>query len=134
MAARTRFLNPEGLASPPGYSHVTEIAGSGRIVHVAGQIAQDARGAIVGIGDFRAQAEQVFHNIGVALAAVGAGFEHVVKVNNYLVDLSHRPILREVRARHFPADRAPASTLVGVSALATPDILLEVEVVAFVPD
>jgi enamine deaminase RidA (YjgF/YER057c/UK114 family) len=121
------------LSTPRGYSHVVSITG-GRTVYVAGQIAMDKGGNVVGKGDFRAQATQVFENLKAALAAAGATFTDVVKMNTYIVNLSADvlPAVREVRAQYFASENLPASTLVGVTALAFPDLLIEVEVVAVV--
>lgn len=134
MTSTVRRQNPSALNEPPGYSHVVEVTGPGRTIYVSGQVGYDRHGAVVGAGDFRAQATQVFRNLEAALAAAGTDFAHVVKVNTYLTDLSHRATLREVRSQFLDKDALPASTLVGVSELAHPDIELEVEMVAFVPD
>jgi enamine deaminase RidA (YjgF/YER057c/UK114 family) len=80
-----------------------------------------------------AQAEQVFVNLKNALAAVGAGFEHVVKLNNYFVDISHLGVFREVRDRFVNTAAPPASTAVAISALARPRALIQVEAIAVVP-
>jgi enamine deaminase RidA (YjgF/YER057c/UK114 family) len=79
----------------------------------------------------KAQTEQVFKNLEAALAAAGATFADVVKMNTYATDLSQIQAYRDVRARYYGAD-APASTLVQVVRLARPEYLLEVEVVAAV--
>src|SRR6187549_2063347 len=107
-----KFLNPPALSNPTGYTHVVETTGPGRLIHISGQIAFDRAGNLVGAGDFRAQATQVFENLKAALAAAGATFAHVIKVNYYLVDVAHRPVLREVRERYLNTDAPPASTLV----------------------
>jgi enamine deaminase RidA (YjgF/YER057c/UK114 family) len=130
-----RFLNPDAIAKPAGYTHVVEVAGPGRIIYISGQLGLDRDNKLAGApGDFRAQAEQTFTNLKHALAAAGAGFEHVVKLNNYLVDISHLPAFREVRDRFIDTAAPPASTTVAISALARPGALLEVEAVAMVPD
>ena len=117
------------------YTHVVEATSPGRIVYIAGQLGLDIDNKIVGAsGDFRAQAEQTFVNLKNALAAAGAGFEHVVKLNNYLVDVAHLGIFREVRDRHIDTAAPPASTTIAISALARPGALIEVEAVAVVPD
>ncbi len=134
MASSLRFLNPPTLSKPSGYSHVVEFVGPGRLIYIAGQVPLDRDGKLVGPGDFRAQATQIFENLRSALEAVGAGFGHVVKTNNYLVDVSHRPILREVRERYLNNGAPPASTLIGVTALAFPEWLVEIEAVAVVPE
>ena len=129
--SKPRFLNPDGLSKPPGYSHVVEIAGPARIVYIAGQLGLDAGGKVVGgPGDFRAQAIQAFENLKIALAAVGAGFEDVVKVNNYLTDISHLPIFREVRDRYLNIAAPPASTTIEISKFARDGALIEIEAVA----
>jgi len=135
MATEPRFLNPATLSKPPGYSHVVEIAGPGRIVYLAGQLGVDVEGKVVGApGDFRAQAEQTFENVKAALAAVGAGVEHIVKINTYMVDIEkHVLIFREVRNRHLNMAAPPASTAVGVPALARPGALIEIEAIAMLP-
>jgi enamine deaminase RidA (YjgF/YER057c/UK114 family) len=73
------FINPEAMHRPTGYTHVMEVT-AGRPVYIAGQVALDRSGAIVGPGDIRTQARQVFDNLQAGLQAVGAGFEQVVKL------------------------------------------------------
>lgn len=128
MSSNLRFMNPEAIAKPGGYSHVVEITGPGRIVYVAGQLGLTPDGKIA--GDFRAQAVQAFENLKAALAAVGATFDDVVKVNNYLVDItSNIGIYREVRDRYVNTAKPPASTTIGVPALARDGALFEVEAI-----
>ena len=123
------FLNPATLAPPPGYSQIVKVTG-GQTIYIAGQIALDAAGNLVGKDDFRAQAQQVFENLASALAAAGADFSHVVKLNIYLLDRAQLPLLREVRDRYVSGQSPPASTLVQVSGLAQADFLLEIEAIA----
>ncbi|HEY7663885.1 MAG TPA: RidA family protein [Xanthobacteraceae bacterium] len=129
--SKTRFINPDGLSRPPGYSHVVEATAPGRIVYVAGQLGIDRDGRIA--GDFRQQAVQTFENLKIALAAVGAEFRHVVKLNNYLVGREHLPAFREVRDSYLPVNDRPASTTIAISALAREGALLEIEAVAVLP-
>src|SRR5258708_16979382 len=91
-----RFVNPETLSKPPGYTHVVDARGS-RTIYLAGQVALDKNGALVGQGDFRAQVQQIFENLQSGLEAVGASFKDVVKLNYYVVDMSQLLALREVR-------------------------------------
>jgi enamine deaminase RidA (YjgF/YER057c/UK114 family) len=134
MAAHLRFLNPATLSKPPTYSHVVEITGPGRIIYIAGQLGLDPSGKLVGApGDFRAQTRQTFENLKLALAAVGATFDQVVKLNNYLTDISHLPILREVRDEFINTGTPPASTTLQISRLALERALIEVEAVAALP-
>ena len=128
MPQGVRFLNPQTLSTPTGYSHVAEVSG-GRTIYVAGQVAFDKSGSLVGKGDFAAQAIQVFENLKLALAAVGATFDNVVKVNTYVLDMSQIQTLREIRAKYY-GKNAPASTLVEIRKLAHPDLLIEIEAIA----
>jgi enamine deaminase RidA (YjgF/YER057c/UK114 family) len=123
------FTNPPGLGKPNGYSHVVEVY-SGPTLYVAGQVARDANGNVVGRGDMRAQAEQVFRNIQTALEARAATLADIVQLTCYIRDMSQLAAYREVRERVLGAAPRPASTLVGVSALASEDFLLEVDVIA----
>jgi enamine deaminase RidA (YjgF/YER057c/UK114 family) len=131
MAAPVRFINPEGLVRSPAYSQVVEAMPGSRAVYVSGQLGTTPDGKLAG-ADFRAQADQVFANLQTALASVGASFADVVKINSFLADMAHLPILREVRARHLNTAALPASTTVAVSGFALPGALLEAEVIAVV--
>jgi enamine deaminase RidA (YjgF/YER057c/UK114 family) len=133
---KKRYLNPDGLNEPRFYTHAVTVAGSGKLVYVSGQVSWDAKGTVVGKGDLRAQSEQVFRNVGLALAAAGAGWDDVVKMNGYMVGMSPERVnvYREVRTRFLKSGALPASTLVGVERLVDPDLLLEVEVVAAVSE
>jgi enamine deaminase RidA (YjgF/YER057c/UK114 family) len=131
MATRVRFSNPASIAKPPGYTHVVEVSGPGRIVYFAGQLGLDLDNNLVGnAGDFRAQATQAFENMRLALKSVGATFNDVVKINNYLTDMSHIGIFREVRDRFVNTAVPPASTTIAISQLARPGALFEIEAVA----
>ncbi len=132
MAANTRFINPETLHKPPAYTQVVEVTGPGRTIYISGQLGGGIDGRLVG-SDFRAQAVQVFDNLKAALAAVGASFKDVVKVNSYLADVKDLPVLREVRMGYLNADALPASTTLGGLSFAREGALLEVEVVAVLP-
>ena len=126
-----QFLNPPGLAPTNGWTHVVT-SPAGKTIYVSGQVSMDERGQVVGKGDLKAQTEQTFANLSVALKAAGASFQDVVKMNLYVVGLKPElvPLLREVRARYVNRESPPASTLVGVSALVGADWLIEIEVVA----
>ena len=123
-------LNPQGLSTPTGYTHVVSARG-GKTVYVAGQVAFDAKGQVVGKGDLAAQTKQVFDNLAIALKAAGATFDHVVKANYYMRDAAQVTVVRGIRAQYF-AKELPASTLIEVPRLAQPDLLIEVEVIAVV--
>jgi enamine deaminase RidA (YjgF/YER057c/UK114 family) len=123
------FINPETMHRPAGYTHVVEVT-AGRPVYIAGQIALDPMGTLVGPGDIGAQTRQVFDNLQAALQAVGAGFEQVVKLTYYLVDATQLPVVREVRDQYLNPQQPPASTAVEVRRLARDDLLIEVDAVA----
>jgi enamine deaminase RidA (YjgF/YER057c/UK114 family) len=131
LPVTANFINPEALHHPAGYTHVVEVT-AGRPVYIAGQVALDPTGALVGPGDIGAQARQVFDNLQAALQAVGAGFEQVVKLTYYLVDAAQLPVVREVRDRYVNTRQPPASTAVEVRRLARDELLIEVEAVAVV--
>ena len=124
------WINPAALSKPAGYTHVTVAAG--RQAHVSGQVALDASGQLVGKGDLGAQAEQVYANLAAALAAVGADFSKVFKVVTYVVDLTPEKAaaVRAVRMKRLGDGPYPASTMVGVTSLVHPDMLIEIEVIA----
>jgi reactive intermediate/imine deaminase len=128
---QVKRTNPETLSKPTGYTHIVEVTGPAKTVYVSGQIALDRDGNLVGAGDMKAQAEQVFRNLEAALKAAGATFADVVKMNTYVIDMDKAPAVREVRARYF-GETTPASTLVQVVHLARPELMLEIEVVAVV--
>jgi len=124
---------PAGLAGGKrGYSHV--VTGSGRVVVLAGQVALDEGGDIVGKGDFAAQARCVFENIGRCLASAGATFDDVAKLTYYLTDMRHLASIRTVRDEFVNTDAPPASTAVQVAALAMPDLMVEIDALAILPE
>ncbi|MFF5971002.1 RidA family protein [Streptomyces sp. NPDC012769] len=128
----THVSVPEGLAPSPQYSHV--VWGTGRFVAVSGQIALDASGAVVGAGDPAAQARQVFANLGRCLTSAGAGFEDVVKLTYFVTDTAHLPAIREARDAAFGPLPLPASSAVQVTALVRPELLMEIEAFALIPE
>ncbi|MFD5425175.1 RidA family protein [Streptomyces sp. NPDC127084] len=128
----THVPAPEGVFPATAYTHV--VAGTGRFVAVSGQIALDDKGELVGEGDPAAQARQVFGNLRRCLAAVGAGFEDVVKLTYFLTDMAYLPAVREARDLHLDPDRLPASSAVQVASLVDPRLLMEIEAFAIVPD
>ena len=134
MASKPRFINPKTLAPPPGYTAMVETSGPGRTIYVAGQLGLDLENKLVGgPGDFRAQCEKAFDNLAAALAAVGGTLADIVKINNYLVDMAHIGLFRAVRDAKLNMQAPPASTTVGISQLARPGALFEIEAVAVLP-
>ncbi|HEV3188094.1 MAG TPA: RidA family protein [Acidimicrobiales bacterium] len=126
--ARHRFADI--LAEP--VSHYTDAVVAGGFIFIAGMLADDATGALVGAGDVVAQTEQIFENIEAILARLDASIHDVVKLVVYVTDIDDRVAINTVRARRFGETR-PTSTLVQVSALVNPDARIEIETVALVP-
>jgi enamine deaminase RidA (YjgF/YER057c/UK114 family) len=130
-----RFANPKTMPAPRGYTQVVETTGPGRTVYLSGQLGMTPGGAFAGPpGDFRAQATQCFENLKAGLISVGAGFEHVVKVTNFFVDMAHLPVFFEVRDQFVNTRAPPASTAIQVGRLARDGALFEIEAVAVIPD
>ena len=126
------IFSPATLPPPVGYSHVAKV-NKGTLIYLAGQVSSDASGKLVGEGDFEAQAEQVFRNLGLGLEAAGATMADIVKLNVYIVaevDQAEVPKLRAIRDRHVDTAKPPASTLVFVTRLARPGWLIEIEAIA----
>ena len=123
---------PPGVAPGNGYSHV--VSGRGRLVAVAGQVALDEHGAVVGIDDPDAQARQVFENLRWCLAAAGAHFADVVKLGVYVTDMAYLPALRA--ARDAVVDPAPPARQHGGAGRGAgrPEFLIEVDAFAVVAD
>jgi 2-iminobutanoate/2-iminopropanoate deaminase len=120
----------EGLPEP--LSHYTDAVRAGNLLFVSGIVPIDAGGKLVGEGDVAEQARQVFRNMQLVLEAAGCGFDDVVKVVTFLLNIDDRPVINPVRMEFFGEAR-PASTLVEVSALAVPGALLEIEAVSAIP-
>jgi enamine deaminase RidA (YjgF/YER057c/UK114 family) len=126
------LINPDDLPTPASYTQVVAATGS-RLVFVAGQVADDADGNLVGAGDLAAQAGRAFANVGRCLAAAGARPEQVARITIYVV--GHRPeYLPDISAARIAVfgDHKPADTLLGVETLAEPGYLIEVEAIAVV--
>ena len=126
------YINPDAVSKPGAYTHVVQATGS-RIVFISGQVALDKDGNLVGAGDLAAQAEQVFKNLQACLTSVGATFADVTKMTTFIVGYQaarDRSVLGAVRQKYLPGSNPPASTLVGVQALASPDIMIEIEATA----
>jgi enamine deaminase RidA (YjgF/YER057c/UK114 family) len=123
------LASPTDVARASTYEHA---ARCGDFIYVAGQVARDENNNWVGIGDARAQAEQVYRNIGRVLAQFGAGPEHVVKINAIMVDRADRDAVTEPRLAFFGTHRPPHTGIV-IAGLGSPEVKIEVEVVAYLP-
>jgi enamine deaminase RidA (YjgF/YER057c/UK114 family) len=135
MAARMQLLQPEGLGKPLGlYSHGALISQPAKLLFVAGQLAVDQAGQVVGAGDFDAQMRQAFSNVGHVLADAEMEFADVLKFTTYLVEPGHVESFYSTRAELFPAlfptAAYPPNTLLVIHRLVRPEFLIEIEAVA----
>ena len=136
-----QYVNPPGLPVSKTYTQIVIVA-TGRVAHISGQVSANATGEIINKGDFRAQTKQVYENLKIALAAVGATFADVIKTTTYVVnsDADKIGVVREIRNQYYTmtsqSNRAanspgpPASTYVGVQGLYDKDVLIEIEAIA----
>jgi enamine deaminase RidA (YjgF/YER057c/UK114 family) len=131
--SKIEHLRPNGLFHNPAFSQAVVASGT-RTIYVSGQVPIDESGALIGGGDLAAQTTQAMRNVGLALAAAGATFADVVKITTFVVNYApeHRALIAKARAPFFAGGEPPASTLLGVSALALPDWLVEIQAVAVV--
>ncbi len=130
---RRQALNPPTSPAPVRsyYSNAIQV-GAGKLLFIAGQVAIDRDGHLVGAGDPAAQCEQILKNIQGLCEAAGATLADVIKVGVFVTDINILPAIAPVRTRYFPKD-GPASTLVEVSRLVEPEWLLEIDAVVAVP-
>lgn len=131
--SKHQHLKPAGLSINPAYSHVVTAAGT-KTIYISGQIAVDEAGKLVGGNDLGAQTTQVMKNLGLALAAAGADYTDLVKITTFVVNYrpEHRAIISAARTPFLSKGEPPASTLIGVTALAVPEWLIEIEGIAVV--
>lgn len=129
MSRTMKRYNPEQLHTPQGFSHVTVAPATEKIAFISGQVSYNEQGEVIGAGDIGAQTAQIFQNLQHALSAIGASFQDILKFTFFVKNLDHNAMaeIRRVRAEYLDGDALPASTMVGVGALAKPDLLLEVE-------
>lgn len=135
MSADVKMFNPDTLGKPLGqYSQIARVKGASELVFIAGQLATDKAGNLVGADDFDAQCRQVCANIEAALKAVGGGWGNVVQFTTYLVHSQDVPKLRAFRQREFskffPNAAYPPNTLIIIDRLVNESYLLEVQTVA----
>ena len=129
-----RVSSPAQLPKPVGYSHIAEITG-GKLIYIAGQVAMDVSGKLVGEGDYPAQLRQVFANLNTALEAAGASFRNVVKLNYFIVESIDRSqffAYREIRDRYVDTAAPPVATVIRVSGLFLPEFLVEIDAIAVI--
>jgi enamine deaminase RidA (YjgF/YER057c/UK114 family) len=124
------FTNPKEIAAPVGYTHVVSVESPRKILYISGQVSKNQSGEMVGKGDLEAQTRQVYSNILAILRSQGASFKDVVKLNTYSTQPEKVGTARRVRDEFITRENPPASTFIGVTALADPAFLIEVEAVA----
>jgi enamine deaminase RidA (YjgF/YER057c/UK114 family) len=125
-----QIINPSSMAAPTGYSYA--VKKSGTPVFISGQVALAGDGTLVGEGDAAAQTEQAFQNLRTVVEACGGSMDDIVKITIFVTDPAYRPAVAAARQRHFTAGAYPASTYLVVSALAVPQLLVEIEAVAMI--
>lgn len=122
------ITNPPGVHPPQ--AHYSHVARAGKTLYIAGQLAIDPSGAVVGVGDARAQARQCYTNLAAILAHYGGDVRHLLKTTTYITHWGYRPLVAVARDEVFPAPPYPANTLVVVQSLAEPQFLVEIEGIA----
>jgi enamine deaminase RidA (YjgF/YER057c/UK114 family) len=120
--------NPPGVHPPQ--AHYSHVARAGKTLYISGQLAMDRSGAVVGVGDARAQARQCYENLAAILAHYGGSLRHLIKTTTYITHWGYRPLVAAARDELFPAPPYPANTLLVVAGLAEPHFLVEIEGIA----
>lgn len=123
-------INPEGMTQPTAYSHLVKYD---KMLFIAGQVAMDGDGNVIGEGDMAAQLRQVFENLKSVLASEAADFSNIVKINIFTTDIDALRQSFDIRGEYF-GEHSPASTLVQIDRLARPVFLVEIEAIAIAPD
>ncbi len=124
-----RIVAPPFIHKTAGYSHAVQ---AGETLYIAGQVAVDPDGNLVGEGDIDAQVAQVWQNLRAVLAYAGSSVEDIVKLTVFTTDIAHRPAIAAARDAVFPNGRYPASTFLVVQSLARPELLVEIEAIAVI--
>jgi 2-iminobutanoate/2-iminopropanoate deaminase len=136
MPMKIDRIQPAGMnvrmrQGKPAYSHVVTVTDPGKTIYIAGQLARDAEGNIVGPGDMRAQVEQTFKNLDACLKAAGATWADVVKTNTFVTNYQAFSQCADVRMRYFGV-ASPTSTTIQIGGLAQPEAMVEIEMIAVV--
>ena len=129
-----RQIVSEDLLPPTGhFSHATTTAAQGTIVFVSGMTARRPDGTVAGIGDITEQTRQVCENLRAAMTAAGGTLDDICRVDVYVRNMEHFPLIHEVRRQYFKPP-LPASTMVEVTKMTSPDYLIEISAIAVVDD
>ena len=128
-----RQIQSDKIRQPSGhFSHAIEVEAKGRLVFISGMTARRADGTIAGVGDVEAQTRQVCENLKSAVEAAGGMMEHICRVDVYVRNMEHFEKIHKVRREYFTAP-APASTMVEVTKMTSPDYLIEINAIALIP-
>lgn len=129
-----REISSDSLRKPAGvFSQATAIEASGRLVFISGMTARRADGTIAGIGDVSAQTRQVCENIKAAVEAAGGTMDDICRVDVYVRNMEHFEAIHKVRREYFKPP-LPASTMVEVTKMVSPDYLIEISAIAVIPE
>ena len=127
-------IRSDRLARPSGvFSHATAIEARGRLVFISGMVARRADGTMAGVGDIEAQTRQVCENLKAAVEAAGGTMDDICRVDVYIRNMEQFPGIHKVRAEYFK-EPLPASTMVEVTKMTSPDALIEINAIAVIPD
>jgi enamine deaminase RidA (YjgF/YER057c/UK114 family) len=130
---KKQIVSPR-LAQPSGhFSQATAIAARGTIVFISGMVARRADGTIAGIGDIEAQTRQVCENVKAAIEEAGGSLDDICRVDVYVRNMEHFDTIHRVRREYFKPP-APASTMVEVTKMTSPEYLIEMSAIAVLPD
>jgi enamine deaminase RidA (YjgF/YER057c/UK114 family) len=127
--AAFEIIQPDGMYRTPSYVHAIR---AGNTLYLAGQVARDEHGNVIGAGDAAAQARQVYKNIGRILAAAGADWTNIVRITTYLIDRADSQAVSAVRFEHLGDYRPPHTGLI-IAGLGSPEVRVEVDVIAVLP-
>jgi enamine deaminase RidA (YjgF/YER057c/UK114 family) len=132
-SGKIEYINPDGLHQNPAFTQVVVVTGPARTVYIGGQNAVNTKGEVIGKGEIAAQTEQALKNVGIALEAAGAGWEHVVKWTIYAVQgQSVQSGFQAFQKVWGNRPNPPAISVAIVSGLANPDFLVEIEAIAVI--
>lgn len=127
-------ITSDMLAKPNGhFSQATTIEAQGKLVFISGMTARKADGSVAGIGDIEVQTRQVCDNLKAAAEAAGGSLDDIVRVDVYVRNIEHFPIIHKVRAEYFKAP-VPASTMVEVAKMVNHEYLIEISAIAVLPN
>jgi 2-iminobutanoate/2-iminopropanoate deaminase len=127
-------ITSDKIRQPSGhFSQATMIEARGKLVFISGMTSRRADGSIAGIGDIEAQTKQVCENLKAAVEAAGGKMDDIVRVDVYVRNMEHFDQIHKVRREYFKAP-APASTMVEICKMTSPDYLIEINAIAVIPD